>query len=215
MSDGPSNDDACPDNIHKVPSLPYWKDGDKFPCSYAGTLQASATKDHNLFYWLFKAVKTPPAELTNTLVVWINGGPGSSSLGGLFLENGPFKVQRTGAGVDDYVVGLAPDGSWADISDVVFVDQPVGTGFSYGDSYVNRMQEGADDFARFMEALLQMYPQYSKAKGGKIILSGESYAGKYLPIIHKTMHYYDISKGSNLFDIPATLIGNPFVAPLI
>lgn len=85
---------------------------------------------------------------------------------GLFLENGPLRVTRTGPGNDDFKLGLTPLGSWADISDIVFVDQPVGTGFSYGDSYNDRMQEGADDFARFMDALLQMYPQYSKEKGG-------------------------------------------------
>ena len=37
-SDALSNDDACPDNAHKVTSIPYWTEGEKFPCNYAGTL---------------------------------------------------------------------------------------------------------------------------------------------------------------------------------
>jgi carboxypeptidase C (cathepsin A) len=49
---------------------------------------------------------------------------------GLFLENGPLRVERTGLKIDDLVLKPAVN-SWADSYNVVFVDQPVGTGFSY------------------------------------------------------------------------------------
>ena len=67
---------------------------------YAGTLNVSLTKDtnHNLFYWHFKNFSIPDAPL----IVWINGGPGSSSMFGLFLENGPIQVAKIGPGSDDY-----------------------------------------------------------------------------------------------------------------
>ena len=65
------------------------------------------------------------------MVVWINGGPGATSMFGLFLENGPLRVRRNGTGPDDFVLSAA-DASWADDYSVVFIDQPVGTGFSYG-----------------------------------------------------------------------------------
>jgi carboxypeptidase C (cathepsin A) len=41
---------------------------------------------------------------------------------GLFAENGPLRVKRNGTGPDDFVVGWAEDGSWFDISDIIFVD---------------------------------------------------------------------------------------------
>jgi carboxypeptidase C (cathepsin A) len=123
---------------------------------YAGTLKSSATEDHNLFYWLFR--NTNDANLP--LVLWINGGPGSSSMFGLFLENGPIRVFRTGTTDDDYEVGLHPEGSWVDVANVVFLDQPVSVGFSYGYPLPTTLAEGADEFVTFMAAFLEKYPEF-------------------------------------------------------
>ena len=62
---------------------------------------------------------------------------------GLFLENGPIRITKTGPTDDDYVVGMAPEGSWLEQGDIVFIDQPVGVGFSYGNSYLDRENDGA------------------------------------------------------------------------
>jgi len=59
---------------------------------------------------------------------------------GLFAENGPLRVVRTGTTSDDFSIGLNQEGSWFDVSDVLYIDQPVGTGFSFGNSYINTMQ---------------------------------------------------------------------------
>lgn len=60
---------------------------------YAGTIQVAATAEqNNLFYWLFKNTSLP-SDATTPLVLWLNGGPGASSMFGLFLENGPLRVQ--------------------------------------------------------------------------------------------------------------------------
>jgi carboxypeptidase D len=41
---------------------------------------------------------------------------------GLFLENGPLRVTRTGPTNDDLEVGLSKDGSWLDHADLLFLD---------------------------------------------------------------------------------------------
>jgi vitellogenic carboxypeptidase-like protein len=109
---------------------------------YSGTLPANSlpNTNHNLFYWLFKSKQARPDA---PLVLWLNGGPGSSSMFGLFAENGPLRVSRNGTGTGDFQVHLPRDGqgSWLDEGvDIVFVDQPVGTGFSFGDSLATTMQ---------------------------------------------------------------------------
>lgn len=142
---------------------------------YAGTIKTSTTQDHNLFYWFFR--NTDDSSLP--LVLWINGGPGSSSMFGLFLENGPLRVLRNGTSADDYVVGLHPEGSWVDVANVVFLDQPVTVGFSYGAPLLTKMSQGADEFVNFMLGFLEKYPEF---KTRKFYITGESYAGKYIPI---------------------------------
>lgn len=68
---------------------------------------------------------------------------------GLFLENGPLRVERNGTGPDDFVLKAA-DGAWTDKYSVVFIDQPVGTGFSYGDSVNTDMLDGSAEFLHFL-----------------------------------------------------------------
>lgn len=43
-------------------------------------------------------------------------------------------MTRTGPGADDFQIGLSPEGSWFDLGDILFIDQPVGTGFSFTNS---------------------------------------------------------------------------------
>jgi len=54
-------------------------------------------EDHNLFYWFFRHTDSKAP-----LVLWINGGPGSTSMIGLFTENGPLRVKRNGTSTNDF-----------------------------------------------------------------------------------------------------------------
>jgi len=57
----------------------------------------------------------------------MTGGPGCSGMLALFEENGPYKVDSTGT------LSLNPN-SWNSNANVIWIDQPVGSGFSYSDS---------------------------------------------------------------------------------
>jgi carboxypeptidase C (cathepsin A) len=82
-------------------------------CQYAGTIKVSDKNDVNLFYWYFKH-SDPEAPL----IIWINGGPGASSMFGLFYENGPLRVEQNG---DEFKLTGASR-SWADDYNIVFLD---------------------------------------------------------------------------------------------
>lgn len=73
-----------------------------------------------MFYWLFRSRRSPS---TDPVVMWLTGGPGCSSETALFFENGPFSIN------DDLSLKNNTY-SWNDVATVVYVDQPVGTGFS-------------------------------------------------------------------------------------
>ncbi|GFR99972.1 carboxypeptidase [Elysia marginata] len=90
--------------------------------SYSGYITVDTEQDKNLFFWFFPASKVEPKEAP--LLLYMNGGPGYSSLIGLFAEVGPLRVDK------DLKLHKA-DVCWTDNFNVIFVDNPVFTGFSY------------------------------------------------------------------------------------
>lgn len=88
--------------------------------SISGYVDVSANE--HIFFWFFEARNADPT--TAPLTAWINGGPGTSSMVGLFQEMGPCAID-----VDGNVVNNPY--SWTNASNLLFIDQPVQTGFSY------------------------------------------------------------------------------------
>src|SRR3569833_1952705 len=88
---------------------------------YSGYL--SVGSNMNMWFWFFAARNTPS---TAPLAMWLNGGPGSSSMNGLFQENGPSQFYNGSS-----TPSLNPY-SWNTHANMLYVDQPKGTGFSYG-----------------------------------------------------------------------------------
>lgn len=68
--------------------------------------------------------------------------------------------------------------SWTKLGNVMWVDQPVGTGFARGDRTAANQEDVAADFAAF---LVNYFSVFQNMKGKKLWLTGESYAGKYIP----------------------------------
>jgi carboxypeptidase C (cathepsin A) len=101
---------------------------------------------------------------------------------GLFLENGPLRVEKNGQG--EYVLGMA-ERSWNEVADVIFVDQPAGTGFSYYDKQPPQNNlDAATEVVQLLGQLLDKFPEYNQRQ---FIVSGESYAGKYIPTIARVV----------------------------
>jgi carboxypeptidase D len=141
-------DKRCLKSDHYVSDLPYFKVGHVQPCSFAGTLPSNEEMSHHMFYWMY-----PNQNIDAPIAVWLNGGPGASSTFANFLLNGPMGIDHFGAGADDFSIYVKDQGSWADIATMVYVDQPVGTGFSWGDNYLNNMDDAADEFVFFLSGL--------------------------------------------------------------
>jgi carboxypeptidase D len=91
--------------------------------SYSGLIPIDDTSNRELFFWF---VPSDNQAADDEILVWLNGGPGCSSLMGFLQENGPFSWQ-TG------VYAPVPNSySWSNLTNVVWIEQPVGTGFSTG-----------------------------------------------------------------------------------
>ncbi|KDR77527.1 hypothetical protein GALMADRAFT_138623 [Galerina marginata CBS 339.88] len=114
-----------------------------------GVYQASGygdlTATESVWFWFFASRKNPE---TAPLALWFNGGPGSSSMIGLLQENGPCRITN-----DSMSVTLNPF-SWNNEANVLFIDQPIGVGFSHGDLKVGTSEEAAADVWSFLQIFL-------------------------------------------------------------
>jgi cathepsin A (carboxypeptidase C) len=105
-------------------------------------------------------------------VLWLNGGPGCSSLTGLFMELGPSSITK------DKKVKYNPY-SWNANASFIFLDQPVNVGFSYsGGAVTNTVAAGKDVYA-LLTLFFKQFPEYANQD---FHITGESYAGHYIPV---------------------------------
>ncbi|KAK4574869.1 hypothetical protein LTR86_001711 [Recurvomyces mirabilis] len=160
--------------------------------SYAGTLSIdnNTANENQLWFWYFPSENPAACE---EIVIWLNGGPGCSSLDGLLQENGPFLWQS-----GTYSPIKNPY-SWVNLTNMVWVDQPVGTGFSPAANgtpqTIKNEQDVAVDFAGFWKNFMEQFDLV----GHKVYITGESYAGQYIPYIAEYMldqndtDYYNVS----------------------
>ncbi|KAL1918534.1 uncharacterized protein VTP21DRAFT_3194 [Calcarisporiella thermophila] len=167
---------------------------------YAGHIEIDLSSDAHIFFWLFERQIKARGD---KLIVWLNGGPGCSSEDGIFLENGPYRMQPD-------LTLTYNEGTWNEYASVLFVDQPVGTGLSYAktDAYVTKMSEVVDQFMIFFNKFLKLFPYY---KNYDLYISGESFAGVYIPYI--TSEILKRNSVKHTYNIRGIAMGNPWISP--
>lgn len=158
----------------EITSLPGW-DGPLPSKQYSGYVDASKTK--HLHYWFVEATTNPS---TAPLVLWLNGGPGCSSLDGFLYEHGPFRINDTAP------TQLVPfDFSWSTAANMLYLESPVGVGFSYSDDPLGNDYHCTDDTAAQdnLHALEDFFQKFPELMNNGLYITGESYAGVYVPTL--------------------------------
>ncbi|KAJ5622841.1 hypothetical protein N7490_011446 [Penicillium lividum] len=172
---------------------------------HAGHIEVDPETNGNLFFWHYQNRHIANRQRT---VIWLNGGPGCSSMDGALMEVGPYRLK------DDHTLEYNK-GSWDEFANLLFVDQPVGTGFSYADtnSYLHELDQMAAHFMIFLESFFELFPEYER---DDIYIAGESYAGQHIPYIARAIK--DRNKaaeenGQRKWPLKGLLIGNGWISP--
>jgi len=165
-----------------------------------GYFKLSGGKNANYFYWLFEARHK---EEDTPLILWLTGGPGCSSELALFTENGPCKVDKVGKSTTPNPF------SWNRKAHLIFVDQPAGTGFSYGEGDTNEADIGTDLY-HFMQELVKKYPQYHKSP---FFITGESYAGHFVPATGARILKGNLDHEGEYIALKGIAVGNGLTNP--
>ncbi|XP_034894145.1 serine carboxypeptidase-like 46 [Populus alba] len=173
---------------------------------YAGYVTVDENQDRALFYYFVEAESDPASK---PLVLWLNGGPGCSSVGagaGAFSENGPFRP----SGGESLV---RKDYKWSREANVMYLESPAGVGFFYSanQSFYNLENDTitAQDNFVFLQNWFLKFPEY---KNRDLFITGESYAGVDLELCSLVPQLaYLIVKSGLKFNLKGVALGNPLL----
>ncbi|KAL1368121.1 hypothetical protein HN51_022245 [Arachis hypogaea] len=172
---------------------------------YAGYYSIEHSHAARMFYFFFESRNNSKED---PFVIWLTGGPGCSSEIALFYENGPFKIT-------DNLTLVWNDYGWDKAANLLYVDQPTGTGFSYStDSRDIRHDEKgvSNDLYDFIQAFFEEHPQYAK---NDFFITGESYAGHYIPAFAARVHKGNQANEGIHINLKGFAIGNGLTDPAI
>ncbi|VVB14781.1 unnamed protein product [Arabis nemorensis] len=170
-----------------------------------GYIGVGEEEEVKLFYYFIKSERNPEED---PLLIWISGGPGCSSISGLLFGNGPltFKTEGYKGGSPTLV---STTYSWTKVASIIFLDQPVGVGFSYT---LNQLLDSPSDIgeAKQMDDFLRKWlSNHTEYISKPFYLGGDSYSGKVIPAAVQ-----EISKGNDLglkpqINLQGYVLGNP------
>ncbi|KAH7683313.1 Peptidase S10 serine carboxypeptidase protein [Dioscorea alata] len=165
---------------------------------FSGYISVDRHKQRSLFYYFAEAETDPTSK---PLVLWLNGGPGCSSVGvGAFSENGPFRPSGEVLVKNEY--------SWNKEANMLYLETPAGVGFSFAtdSSYYSGVSDKmtARDNLVFLHRWFAKFPQY---KNRDLYITGESYAGHYVPQLAQLMVLYNMKE--KIFNLKGIALGNP------
>ncbi|KAK3307942.1 pheromone-processing carboxypeptidase KEX1 [Chaetomium strumarium] len=170
---------------------------------HAGHIEITPEHNGNIFFWHFQNKHIANKQRT---VIWLNGGPGCSSEDGALMEIGPYRVK------DDNTL-VYNDGAWNEFANVLFVDNPVGTGYSYvnTNAFVHELDDMAEQFVTFLEKWYALFPEYEH---DDLYIAGESYAGQHIPYIAKhILARNKLPTTKHKWNLMGLLIGNGWISP--
>ncbi|XP_020409310.1 serine carboxypeptidase-like 1 isoform X2 [Prunus persica] len=183
--------------------------------------------DVQLFYYFIESERSPKED---PLVLWLTGGPGCSGFSGLAYQIGPIMFNYANSSGNEPTLMLNPY-SWTKVANIIFLDQPVGSGFSYAKSwqgYETGDISSASHTYEFLRKWLKDHPEFLK---NPLYIAGDSYSGITVPIVVQEVSNGNFLLGMktssatspNLFsnevghepplNLKGYVLGNPFTEP--
>ncbi|XP_034480490.1 retinoid-inducible serine carboxypeptidase [Drosophila innubila] len=160
-------------------------------------------KGAHMFYWLYYTTANVSSYTQRPLAIWLQGGPGASSTGyGNFEELGPLQLD-----------GSYREWTWVKDMNVIFIDNPVGSGFSYVDGsayYTTDNKQIALDLVEFMKEFYVRHPEF---KAVPLHIFCESYGGKMAPEFALEL-YHAIQRREIESNLVSVALGDPWTSPI-
>uniref|UniRef100_A0A7S0WF48 Carboxypeptidase n=1 Tax=Chlamydomonas leiostraca TaxID=1034604 RepID=A0A7S0WF48_9CHLO len=189
------------DLIDAVPGF----DGE-LPSKHYGGYIPVGTSGKRLYYYFVEA-ETDPSEAP--VVLWLNGGPGCSSFDGFVYEHGPFNFRLADTKAGQGVKLTLNSYAWNKVANMLFLDSPAGVGLSYSEAGPRDYR--TDDLVTAADAeefLRKWFTRYTQFQSSRFFISGESYAGMYVPNLARAVVEGNEDGAEPYINIEGYLIGN-------
>ncbi|GMI65548.1 serine carboxypeptidase-like 44 [Hibiscus trionum] len=156
----------------------------------------------SFFYYFVEAENDT---MNRPLTVWLTGGQGCSSVGDAFSSVGPFITTKNARGLDRNLF------SWNKVSNLLFIDNPIGAGWSYSNTSSDYIHGDDSTKKRLVTFMQKWYETYPSLKSRDLYLAGSSYAGHYVPNLANAL--LDANKQSKelKFNLKGIALGNPML----
>ncbi|KAL9238147.1 hypothetical protein vseg_012614 [Gypsophila vaccaria] len=192
-------------HAHIVSSLPGY-DGHLPFTLETGYVGVGESELVQLFYYFIESERDPR---NDPLMLWLTGGPGCSAFSGLVFEIGPLQFDTSNANLSDIPKLKLNPHSWTKVGSIIFLDSPVGTGFSYGTTHDAYYSDDNLQSAHIYDFLRKWLVNHPKFKRNTFYVSGDSYSGMIVPIVVQ-----EILNGNELrlqpkINLKGYVLGNP------
>ncbi|WOG91892.1 hypothetical protein DCAR_0311147 [Daucus carota subsp. sativus] len=174
-----------------------------------GYVGVDENEDVQLFYYFVKSERNPTED---PLIIWLSGGPGCSSFFALSYEIGPLYFKKV-----DYN-GTLPTlvrnlNSWTKIANIIFLDSPVGTGFSYGRTSSASHSTDTKACALALQFLRKWFIGHPEFRSNPFYVGGDSYSGIIVPILTQMISNGNEAGLEQFVNLKGYLLGNPKTFP--
>uniref|UniRef100_M4E9Z4 Uncharacterized protein n=1 Tax=Brassica campestris TaxID=3711 RepID=M4E9Z4_BRACM len=170
-----------------------------------GYIGLGEEEELQMFYYFIKSENNPQED---PLLIWLTGGPGCSSIFGLLFENGPLalKFEVYNGSLPSLV---STTYSWTKMANIIFLDQPVGSGFSYSRTPLVDKISDTGEVKRIHEFLQKWLSKHPQFYANPFYVAGDSYSGMIVPPVVQ-----EISEGNYicckpLINLQGYILGNP------
>lgn len=158
----------------------------------------------SLFYWFVGAEDYA----NKPTIIWSNGGPGSSSFWGFFLENGPYQIDSASKPALS-----VREQAWNNEANYMIFEHPLSVTLSFAHDENDLPETVEEGIEQYYQALVNFMARHPEIAKNPIILAGESYAGTYLPLLAKAILKGNKAKESPNLDLKAMVLMDAWVDP--
>ncbi|KAF6159735.1 hypothetical protein GIB67_029993 [Kingdonia uniflora] len=174
-----------------------------------GYVGVDEVEDVQLFYYFVKSYNNPKED---PVLLWLTGGPACSGFSGFVYEIGPvhFVVAEYDGSLPKLMLNPY---SWTNVANIIFVDAPVGTGFSYSktaEGYKTGDIQSCQQAYQFLRNWLIDHPEFMS---NPIYIGGDSYTGITAPLVVKDIFDGNEEGNEPFINLKGYLLGNAMTKP--